>query len=264
MPELPDVERFRAVLAEHGAGRRVERVEVADAGVLHGVGARRLERSLRGHRLGDPERRGKWLIARTDGPALLMHFGMTGELCWAGPGEERHRHDRVVFTVDDGELRFRDMRKLHGITLAQRPADITRALAGLGPDALGIRRADFDRALGSGRRTVKAALMDQSVVAGLGNLLVDEILWRAGIRPRRPVGSLEPSERARIHKHMGQVLRAAVPAGRVPGWARWLTGSRDTHGARCPRCGTTLARDRVAGRSTVWCPRCQAAPANVS
>ncbi len=75
MPELPDVEGFRAVLAEHGAGRRVERVEVADAGVLRDVSARRLERSLRGRRLGDPERHGKWLITRTDGPALLMHFG---------------------------------------------------------------------------------------------------------------------------------------------------------------------------------------------
>jgi formamidopyrimidine-DNA glycosylase len=152
MPELPDVEGFRAVLAEHGAGRRVERVEVADAGVLRDVSAGQLERSLRGRRLGDPERHGKWLITGTDGPALLMHFGMTGELHWAGRGEERHRHDRVVFAVDGGELRFRDMRKLQGITLAERPGEIERVLAGLGPDALGIGRADFGRALGAAAR----------------------------------------------------------------------------------------------------------------
>lgn len=78
MPELPDVEGFRAVLAEHGTGRRIQHVEVADAGVLRGVSAARLARALHGHRFCDPQRHGKWLIARTDGPALLMHFGMTG------------------------------------------------------------------------------------------------------------------------------------------------------------------------------------------
>lgn len=143
MPELPDVEGFRAVLAEHGTGRQVKHVEVADAGVLRGVSARQLATALRGHRFGEPERRGKWLIARTDGPALLMHFGMTGELHWAEPGERRHRHDRVIFAVDGGELRFRDMRKLQGITLAKGPDDIGRVLAGLGPDALGIGPEEF-------------------------------------------------------------------------------------------------------------------------
>jgi formamidopyrimidine-DNA glycosylase len=181
MPELPDVEGFRAVLAEHGAGRRVADVEVIDAGVLRGVSARRLELSLRGRLLAEPERHGKWLIARTDGPALLMHFGMTGGLLWAQSREARHRHDRVVFAVDGGELRFRDMRKLQGISLAARPGDISRVLAGLGPDALGIGREDFARALDKG------------------------------------------------------------------------------DGAPCPRCGTALARDRLAGRSTIWCPHCQPA-----
>lgn len=257
MPELPDVEGFRAVLAEHGTGRRVEHVEVADAGVLRGVSARRLEQTLRGHRFGDPERRGKWLIARTDGPALLMHFGMTGGLHWAEPGEERHRHDRVVLAVPGGELRFRDMRKLQGITLAERADDIGRLLAGLGPDALGIGREDFDRALGAGRRAVKAALLDQSVIAGLGNLLADEICWRARINPRRPVRQLAPAERACLHDQMRQVLREAIPVGRVPAGPGWLTGRRDADGARCPRCGVAIARGRVAGRSTVWCPRCQ-------
>ncbi|HZR53868.1 MAG TPA: DNA-formamidopyrimidine glycosylase family protein [Streptosporangiaceae bacterium] len=242
MPELPDVEGFRAVLARHG----------------------------------------KWLIARTDGPALLMHFGMTGELRWADPGEPRHRHDRVIFVVDGGELRFRDMRKLQGITLAKGPADIDRVLAGLGPDALGIGPEEFGRALAKrdrpaggrqaigraggrqaggrqagGRQAVKAALIDQSVVAGLGNLLADEILWRARIHPRRPVRELEPAEQTRVHAQMRKVLGAAIPAGRVPVRAGWLTGHRDRDGGRCPRCGTVLMRDRIGGRTTVWCRSCQ-------
>ena len=263
MPELPDVEGFRAVLAEHGAGRRVEHVEVIDAGVLRGVSARRLTQSLRGRRFGNPERHGKWLIARTDGPALLMHFGMTGSLRWADFGEERHRHDRVVFTVDGGELRFRDMRKLQGITLAERPAGIDRVLASLGPDALGVGREDFGRVLqkgdgpAGGRQAVKTALIDQSVIAGLGNLLADEILWRARIHPRRPVRELGAADWARVHGQMRQVLHAAILAGRVPSRAGWLTGRRDADGARCPRCGAALARGRVAGRTTVWCPHCQ-------
>jgi formamidopyrimidine-DNA glycosylase len=258
MPELPDVEGFRAVLAEHGTGRRIERVEVIDGGVLRDVSARHLMRSLSGHRFGAPERHGKWLIARTDGPALLMHFGMTGGLHWAESGAERHRHDRVVFSVNGGELRFRDMRKLQGIRLADRPADIDRVLRGLGPDALDVGRADFGRAL-DGRQAVKAALLDQSVVAGLGNLLADEILWRARIHPRRPARQLGPAERARVHGQMRRVLHAAIPAGQVPARPRWLTGHRDASDAHCPRCGATLARDRVAGRGTVWCPRCQPA-----
>lgn len=257
MPELPDVECFRAVLAGHGSGRRVEHVAVADAGVLRDVSAGHLKRALRGRRFGDPQRRGKWLIAPTDGPALLMHFGMTGELYWAEPGEQRQRHDRVSFAVPGGELRFRDMRKLQGITLAERPGEIDRVLAGIGPDALGVGREDFDRALGRGRRGVKAALLDQSSIAGLGNLLADEICWRARLHPRRPVGQLGDADRARVYGRMRRVLRDAVPAGRVPARRGWLTASRDADDPRCPRCGTTLARGRVAGRGTVWCPRCQ-------
>lgn len=152
MPELPDVEGFRAVLAEHGTGRRVEDVEVADAGVLRGVEAPSLRQSLRGRRLGEPGRHGKWLIAPTDGPAPLMHFGMTGLLHWDAPGEPRHRHNRVVLSVPGGELRFRDMRKLQGITLAKQPGDIARVLGDLGPDALTVGKALTVRwARGGGR-----------------------------------------------------------------------------------------------------------------
>lgn len=224
MPELPDVEGFRAVLAEHAVGRPVERVDVADAGVLREVSPADLTRALSGRTFRDPERHGKWLIARTDGPALLMHFGMTGSLVWAEHDQERHRYDRVAFGVGGGELRFRDMRKLQGITVAQRADDLGRALAGVGPDALGIRRADFDRALGGGRQAVKAALIVQAVIAGLGNLLADETLWRARIHPRRPVGRLDRAGRTRLHGQIQRVLPSLRHcAGPQP-------GSRANHG----------------------------------
>jgi formamidopyrimidine-DNA glycosylase len=259
MPELPDVEGFRRVLAEHGAGHRIERVAVADAGVLHDTGPARLRRALTGRRFAEPARHGKWLIARTDGrPAVLLHFGMTGRLVPCGAGEPPAPHDRVTFALDDGsELRFRDQRKLQGIWLAPSEADAGRVLAGQGPDALALSRGDLDRLLAGRRGGLKAALTDQSLVAGLGNLLADEILWRARLHPARPAGRLADDERARLHGALRRVLRDAVAAGCVPARPSWLTGRRDERDAVCPRCGTALARGRLTGRSTVWCPHCQ-------
>ncbi|MGH2696604.1 MAG: DNA-formamidopyrimidine glycosylase family protein, partial [Actinomycetota bacterium] len=118
MPELPDVEHDRRVLAEHAVGRLIERTVTTDAGILRNVSEVTLDRALRGHRFEEPERHGKWLLAWTTGPAVLIHFGMTGDLIPAdGPGG-RHRHDRVIFELDRGELRYRNMRKLGGVWLA--------------------------------------------------------------------------------------------------------------------------------------------------
>lgn len=257
MPELPDVEGFRAVLAEHATGQRIERVDVTDAGVLRGVTATQLDDGLRGHRFERPERHGKWLIAPTDGPAVLMHFGMTGSLEWLELGAPLDRFDRVIFVTAAGELRYRDMRKLQGITLAHGRGDEDRVLAGLGPDALDVTPRELDRILEHRRGAVKAVLIDQKVIAGLGNLLADEILWRAGIHPRRPARSLSAPERRELHRQMRGVLRAAIRAGRVPPRPSWLTGARGQQDPRCPRCGTPLCRGRVGGRTTVWCPRHQ-------
>ncbi|HEY8452107.1 MAG: DNA-formamidopyrimidine glycosylase family protein [Micromonosporaceae bacterium] len=257
MPELPDVEGFRTVVAEHGTGRRVRRVDVIDAGVLHGVQPRELDRALSGRRLREPDRHGKWLLARTDGPTVMLHFGMTGDLRWSPGGEPRHRHDRVVFVTDDGELRYRDMRKLQGLRLAPDEHAVAETLAELGPDASTVSRRQLDAMLDGRRGAVKALLMDQSVIAGLGNLLSDEILWRAGIHPRTPCRDLTPHQRDRLHRALRGVLRASMPAGRIPPRPSWLTGVRDDPRAACPRCGTPLRRDRAAGRTTVWCPRCQ-------
>ncbi|MCQ4079313.1 Fpg/Nei family DNA glycosylase [Streptomyces sp. RB6PN25] len=259
MPELPDVESFRHVLDSHGRGRRIEDVEVNDAGVLRGVTARRLRQALRGRRFRAPGRHGKWLIARTDGPAVLMHFGMTGELVGGPQAEERHPHDRVVFVLDHGRLCYRDQRKLQGIRLADDEAAVERLLADQGPDALDVGRQEFAEAIGVRRGGLKSALIDQSVLAGLGNLLADEILWRSRLHPSRPARELSDDELRRLHGETRRVLRQSVRAGRVPGRPSWLTGHRDDPHPQCPRCGGPLRRGRVAGRSTVWCPQCQPA-----
>jgi len=257
MPELPDVEGFRAVLAEHAAGQCVERVEVADAGVLRGVTARQLDDALRGHCFARPQRHGKWLIAPTDGPTVLLHFGMTGSLQWLERGAPLDRFDRVTFVTGAGELRYRDMRKLQGITLAHGRGEEDRVLAGLGPDALAVTPKELDRILEGRRGAIKAVLIDQKVIAGLGNLLADEILWRARIPPRRPARSLTVQERRVLRSRMRRVLHDSVGVGRVPPRPTWLTGARGQPNPRCPRCGTPLCRDRIGGRTTVWCPKCQ-------
>ncbi|WP_046494209.1 Fpg/Nei family DNA glycosylase [Streptomyces odonnellii] len=257
MPELPDVEAFRSCLASCAQGRTIERVEVYDAGVLHGVSVRRFRQELEGRSFAEPERRGKWLLARTDGPTVLLHFGMTGLLVCCRPAEELHTHDRVAFTVGhDRQLRYRDQRKLKGLWLAEE-SGVARILDGQGPDATKIARGDFDRLLSGRRGSVKPLLVDQSRLAGLGNLLVDEILWRARLHPAHRADTLTEEQRGRLYTDMRRTLRSAVRAGRVPPRDSWLTGHRDRTDASCPRCGESLRRGRVAGRGTVWCPRCQ-------
>lgn len=266
MPELPDVEGFRTVL-RRATGHRIDAVDVEDEGVLRDVSADALRDTASGRAFGTGRRHGKWLIAplrepgrrhRADEPSIVFHFGMTGELIWC-PGDpgEPHRHDRVVFATEAGQLRFHDMRKLQGVRLAAGDEAVGDLLSGTGPDAATISLDELRGRLNTTRRQVKAALIDQSAVAGLGNLLADEILWRARIPPRAATRDLTDDDWRRLHRRTRSTVRAAIPTGRVPPRGSWLTGHRDESTPTCPRCGTQLRLERVGGRATVWCPRCQ-------
>ena len=255
MPELPDVEGFRRTFARHAAGKRVRSVRGVDLALLRNSTPSGLGRALSGRRFGRPRRHGKLLICPTDGPALVLHFGMTGDLVWSRDG---HRHDRLVLELDDGELRYRNMRRFGGIWLARSEQELEAIEGRLGPDWLDVSRADFDDLLAGRRRSIKSALMDQTLAAGLGNLTVDEALWQARIDPRRPVASLDNNQRRTLYGAIQKVLRDSLPYGLVPGKRTWLAGARGRTGAGCPRCGTSLERVTVAGRTTVFCPREQA------
>jgi formamidopyrimidine-DNA glycosylase len=255
VPELPDVEHFRRFLARHAEGARIRRVVTTDAQILRNATPEALDAAARGHRFEEPERRGKWLAAWTTGPAILIHFGMTGSFRWATGPEGRHRHDRVIVETDRGELRYRNMRKLGGVWLAHDREEADRLLAPLGPDALHVSSAGFREALARRRGQVKATLMNQSVVSGVGNLAADEALWQARIHPARRLEDLDEGERRRLERSVRRVLRTWVdrfhdlPAG-------WLLPVRGPDGA-CPRCGTRLERTTVGGRTTYFCPTCQ-------
>ena len=261
MPELPDVEGFRRVLAATAAGQRIREVTVPAPDILRNASPQALGRALAGERLGEPRRHGKWLCTPAGGRLLLLHFGMDGGLTWVPAAEVAGcppgRYDRLVLRCQRGELRYGSRRKLGGAWLAADAAGAAAVTGPLGPDALGLGLAALQERLAGRRGAVKPALMDQSVIAGLGNLTVDEILWRARVHPLTPVRDLSQADLRRLHERMGEVLAASVKVGRVPGYEGWLTGARDARPATCPRCGTPLARTRVAGRGTAWCPHCQ-------
>jgi formamidopyrimidine-DNA glycosylase len=253
MPELPDVEGFRRTFDKRATGKCVRVVRWIDPSMLRNTSARGLARALKGKRFETPERRGKLLICPANGVALLLHFGMTGTFVWSAGGP-RHPHDRMTLVFDDGELRYRNMRKFGGIWLARDEPELEQIRGRLGEDWQSVSRRQFDRLLEGRRASIKAVLMNQALAAGLGNLTADEALWQARIDPRRGASSLTSSERRVLYQKIQKVLRDSVPYGLVPAKPTWLTGARGRRNGTCPRCGTRLERVVVAGRTTVFCP----------
>jgi len=264
MPELPDVEGYRVALAEHLIGWRIQDVTVLDAGILRNVEPNSFRRRLRGHRFEQPDRRGKWLLLPTDGPILVLHNGMTGHpylnLASTSADGRSDPYDRLVISCDGGELRYADLRKLRGLWLAD-DSDAVRSIIGRqGPDALGLSASEFRSALRGRRGAVKTVLMNQQVIAGLGNMLSDELCWRARINPARTVTELNDAELTDLHRALRQCLRIAVRYGHIPRTRAWLNSARSDDQAPCPRCGSRLRREDIGGRTSIWCPRCQPAP----
>lgn len=246
MPELPEAERARALIAEHALGRPIVSVEDGDSYVARPHPPGEIAAALTGRRLTSANRIGKtlWLETDGDGPDLGLHLGMAGRI--AIDEEPHERWDRFALTFEDGvRLALRDRRRLGRVWLAP---DLTK----LGPDAAVATRAQFRARVGRGTAPIKARLMDQAVIAGIGNLLADEILWQARIDPRRPAGSLSEDELDRLRRAARAAIRHALRAGGAH--TGRLTPHRERDG-RCPRCGTPLSRDRIGGRTTYWCPR---------
>ena len=257
MPELPEVEAYR-VLAEAALHRPVAAVEAPDAWFLKGgADAVAVAVALTGRSFTAARRRGKLLLLDTsdDGPVLGLRFGMTGRLVVdgrAGVDKLLYSSDQalsawdrfgVVF-ADGGHLRVRDPRRLGGVLL---DPDEGR----LGADVLTVTRAALRDALGRSTAPLKARLMDQAHLAGVGNLLADETLWRAGLDPRRPAGSLTPAELRRLHRHLRGAVADLISRG--GSHAGDLMPAR-VRGGRCPRDGAALSRATVGGRTTWWCP----------
>jgi formamidopyrimidine-DNA glycosylase len=258
MPELPDVEAFRRHLDATGLHRRVERVQVHDAAALRAVGRQRVHRALAGHQLQRTYRHGKHMFAAVSGGGwLVMHFGMTGRLEHAD-GDRRPRHTRLAVHFDDGSsLAFVDQRKLGFVSLTSEVGDFVSAER-LGPDALDLSLADLRGLLHRRSGSVKSALMNQTAVAGIGNVYSDEICFHARLDPRTPVSGLDDAAVRRLHRQLGRVLRTAADRGadptRVP--RGWLLPNRED-GAACPRGNGEVRKISMSGRGAFYCPSCQ-------
>jgi formamidopyrimidine-DNA glycosylase len=249
LPELPEVERARAFVEEHGLGRRITGVEDGDTYVCRPHGPGEIAGALKGRSLTHACRRGKamWFPTEGDGPELGLHLGMEGHLV---VDEEPHPRgwDRFALSFEDGtRLALRDKRRLGRAVLDPD-------LSALGPDAALVGRDAFRRRVGRGSAPIKARLLDQSVLAGVGNLLADETLWRAGIDPRRPAADLDVEDLDALRRALRAATRDAVRLGGVHTGRLMPERRRD---GRCPTCGTALARSTVGGRTTFWCPRHQ-------
>jgi formamidopyrimidine-DNA glycosylase len=255
MPELPDVEGFRRYLARHAQDQTITGVETPDAQLIRNRSPQTLRTALVGKRFGQPSRHGKWLITPIGEAELMLHFGMTGELRWAPDDAGRRLHDRLIVVCESGELRYNNMRRFGGIWLARDESERRSVTGPLGPDAASVDRDTFEELLAARRGGIKAALMDQRLIAGVGNLLSDEILWRAGIHPATPVARLSRARRADVYHALRATVHESIRYGRVPHGHRWLTRVRDDREPLCPRCGASLRKATIAGRTACWCPR---------
>jgi formamidopyrimidine-DNA glycosylase len=256
MPELPEVERARGLIASRALGRRIAAVDDTDSYVCRPHQPGELASALVGRTLVGAHRRGKTMWVDTDGggPVLGLHLGMAGRIVVDGAAEgdpapdgERAQPvwDRFVVEFEDGgRLVLRDKRRLGRAVLNP---DVSK----LGPDAAEVSRDAFRSRVGVGGAPLKARIMDQSVIAGVGNLLADEALWRAGLSPVRSAGSLGDEELDRLRREIRAATRLAINRGGVH-TGEVIPARR--RGGVCPRCGTEMARETVGGRTTYWCP----------
>ena len=243
MPELPEVESYARTFARHALGRAIARVRVLDERVL-AVRKTELTRALVGRQFTRVRRHGKHLFAQAGDVWLRLHFGMSGDLTTAV-----ERFARVVFEFDDGSLiAFDDMRLFGVVDLVRDPDEFIRD-RDLGPDPMSMTLRDFRARVAGRRGAIKPMLLSQHVVAGVGNLYADETLFRADIHPRRGVDRLRDDEVKTMFANLRRVLREAID-GRRRMFPR-------EEGERCPRCGGTIRRTVVGGRTTYFCARHQ-------
>lgn len=260
MPELPEVETYTRYFAQHALHQRIARVEVLDERILGETHKETFVRKLKGRTFASVRRHGKHLFADAGATWLHLHFGMSGDLTYSRGGEERPRFARVIFAFDGGAtLAFEDMRLFGLADLVADPDAFIRERK-LGPDPLDraftLKRFAF--MLAGRRGAIKSLLMTQEFLAGLGNLYVDETLYQTSIHPRRAVDELSDGEVRALFTTTRRILREAIARhareGSLP--ARYLFHHRE-EGERCPRCGGTIQRTVVFGRTTYFCAKHQ-------
>lgn len=281
MPELPEVETVLRGLLQSGLGRRIARVEVNHSGVIPG-NAKTFAAGIEGRRIVSISRKGKVLVAELAGPGnarrtyLVMRLGMTGQITvepCAAPLAP-HTHVRMQFEDGKKELRFRDARRFGRLRCLTHP-ELEELLQSLGPDARRMTEDDFLVAMRGRRGAIKSWLMNQQMLAGLGNIYADEALFEARIHPLAQPGRIPAAAARRLYGAMQKVLKKAIELqgtsfrdyidieGRPGNYLPKLRVYQKS-GEPCPRCQSTIRRLVIAGRSSHFCPQCQRRPRRVA
>ena len=258
MPELPDVETFKRYLDATSLHQRIDDVDVRNAYVLKGVSGRELARRLKGRRFESSRRHGKHLFVRAEEELWLrLHFGMTGSLQYFKDERNAPQHARVVFVFEKNHrLAFDDQRKFGQIGLVKDVDEFLKK-RDLGPDALDVDLAQFKNILTKHRGPVKSILLNQKLIAGIGNIYADEILFRACIHPATQTSLLKEKAVAKLFRAARYILKEAIAAkadDRMP--KSWLLRHRGK-GGKCPRCGRELKSAKIGGRTAWFCAHCQ-------
>jgi formamidopyrimidine-DNA glycosylase len=279
VPELPEVETVRAGLDRWAVGRTITALEVFGPRTLrrHVAGADDFVARVTGRTITAARRRGKYLwLPLDDSAAIIAHLGMSGQFLAVGPDVARQPHLRARFRFRDGppELRFVDQRTFGGLALDDSGEDPPAPLAHIARDPLdpAFDRAAFAAALRRRRTGVKRALLDQTLVSGVGNIYADEALWRARMHYARATETLTRADVERLLDAVVDILQAAIAAGgtsfdalyvAVNGESGWFDRALEVYGREgepCARCGAAIRREPFMNRSSYRCPRCQRVP----
>jgi formamidopyrimidine-DNA glycosylase len=271
MPELPEVETVVRDLRPHLIGQRIGAI-YAGRLALRRRWQNRWRKEIVDRTVAAIERRGKWIRIDLEGPVLLVHLGMTGQFTLAPAGLARRDHTHLVLSLGDGahELRFRDVRRFGSVSFFPDRETLERFFAArrLGPEPWDVERGYWRERLGKARRCLKALLLDQTVIAGVGNIYADESLFQAKLSPRSLACDINPRQAERLRAAIVTILEQAINL-RGSSIRDYIGGSGlkggfqcefcvyGRGGEPCPRCGTPIEVIRLAGRSTHFCPRCQ-------
>jgi formamidopyrimidine-DNA glycosylase len=259
MPELPDVEVYKRYLDSSALHQRIDHVHVESPEILSGTTPQGLGRALKGQSFDTSCRHGKYLFIALDKTGwLVLHFGMSGRLDYFKHNNGEPDYTRCLFSFDNGfDLAYIAPRKLGHVALTNKAQSFIINHM-LGPDAYGLSEAQF-LALAAGHHgTIKGWLMNQKIMAGIGNIYSDEMLFRTGIHPKQSMDKVDQNALKRLYNALHSVLETAINAqadpGRMP--SSFLLSHRKA-GEHCPKCGTEIAMIKVSGRSAWYCPSCQ-------
>lgn len=286
MPELPEVETVARGLRATVLGRRILSVTLRKTDFIDDPSL--IERHLPGRRIDAVDRYGKFMLVRLSeaqneesangdsaSSSLLVHLGMTGHIASTAAAQPLEKHTHAIFALDDGrELRYTDARRFG--RLAYFSAEMLPAeLEGFGAEPLLVTAEDFATRIGSRHSRIKALLLDQSVLRGVGNIYADESLWRAKIHPAKLGVNLGKKQLSELRRGLQKILEKAIAmrgssivdftdAEGEPGEYQQHHRAYGREGKKCYRCGTLIRRAIVAGRSSFFCPKCQAGPRGFS